>query len=172
MFLKPVENLRDAMRVRTLRNSCRDHLTNYTNEIGFLHQLLWFYRHYRDARKTGKYRLYLWCDDQGLLIGYGALARADDELLITECVATKYRRQGHGRLILERLVQIAREEKRDLVAEIWATNAGSVALHERAGFKLESSATKQGKQLCRYVLSAQIPLAEKESPAKRSRIVA
>ncbi len=74
--------------------------------------------------------------------------------------------------ILDRLVRIALEEKRDLVAEIWATNEGSVALHEKAGFKLESRRTKGGEEIRRYLLSVDMVTREQGNSVDRSRVVA
>ena len=172
MFLKLVENLRETMRVRMLRNSCREYLTNHREYIGVVQQLIWYFRFYRHAKSTGKYRLYLWYDDQGSPVGYGALSLEDGGLGVTECVATNYRRMGHGRLLLEELVRIAAAEKRDVVAEIWATNEGSISLHEKAGFKLESNSTKQGSEIRRYRLTKDMIIQEKRDSADRSRIVA
>jgi RimJ/RimL family protein N-acetyltransferase len=171
MFLKLVDNLKQAMQVRTLRNSCREYLTNHTAHIGIRQQLLWYFQYYRNAKQTEKYRLYLWYDDRGVPIGYGALALDDGKLLITECVATKHRGLGHGGSILDRLVRIALEEKRDMVAEIWAMNVGSVALHEKAGFKLESRRTKGGAEIRRYSLSVEMVTRENGN-LDRSRGVA
>jgi len=172
MFLKLVDNLREAMQVRELRNSCRDYLTNNRAHIGIGRQLFWYFRYYRNAKATGKYRLYIWYDDRGVALGYGALALDDGKLLITECVATKHRGRGHGSSILDRLVRIALEEKRDLVAEIWATNEGSVALHEKAGFKLESRRTKGGEEIQKYLLSVEVVTTERRHLVDRSRVVA
>ncbi len=172
MLLKLVDSLRDALQVRTLRNSCREYLTNHTVHIGVPQQLLWYFQYYRDAKQTEQYRLYLWYDDLGLPVGYGALSLEDGKLLITECVGTKHRGLGHGGLILACLVRIAREEKRDLVAEIWATNKASVALHEKAGFKLKSSRNKGGQEIRTYLLSAELVTQAQRNLADRSRGVA
>lgn len=154
MSLESVERLGEAMAVRRLRNSCREHLTNFQGRIGLLQQFRWYLGYYRRARRSGHYRLYLWRDEQDLLVGYGALSLYDGKLLVTECVATEHRGKGYGKFILRDLIRIAREEDRDLVAEIWATNEASVTLHERAGFKLVSSFTRQDKELRTYVLPA------------------
>lgn len=172
MFLKLVDSLGEALQVRRLRNSCREYLTNHTAHIGVRQQMLWYFQYYRTAKQTQKYRLYLWHDDRGVPLGYGALALEDGKLLVTECVATKHRGLGHGGSILNRLVRIALEEKRDLVAEIWATNEGSVALHEKAGFKLESRRTKRGVELRRYLLPVETVRREQGDLVDRSRGVA
>lgn len=157
MRFKMVESLGEAMHVRVLRNSCRLDLTNLRNHIGFLRQLHWYFKEYLDQSKAENYRLYLLYDEQNSPLGYGALALQNGKLFITECVGPAHRGRGHGLVILQKLIQIGAEEKRDLVAEIWATNAPSLALHKKAGFELESRSTKDGKELVRYLLSIEKP---------------
>jgi ribosomal protein S18 acetylase RimI-like enzyme len=154
MLLKLVETLTEGMKVRALRNSCRDHLTNHRDHIGILRQARWYFKYYRHARQA-QYRLYLLYNDKNSPVGYGALSLQAGKLFITECVGTQYRGMGHGSLILDRLAQIGLAEGRDMIAEIWATNQQSIALHEKAGFKLKSSTTKHNKELRRYLLSVE-----------------
>lgn len=153
MLFKLVETFSEGMKVRALRNSCRDHLTNHRDHISILQQARWYFR-YRDAKQT-QYRLYLLHNDQNSPVGYGGLSLQAGKLFITECVGTQYRGMGHGSLILDRLAQIGLAEGRDMIAEIWATNQQSIALHEKAGFKLKSSTTKHNKELRRYLLSVE-----------------
>jgi RimJ/RimL family protein N-acetyltransferase len=153
MRFKMVESLREAMHVRVLRNTCRLELTNSRNHIGVLRQIRWYFKEYLNQKKAENYRLYLLYDEQNIPLGYGALALRNRKLFITECVGPAYRECGHGLVILQKLIQIGAEEKRDLIAEIWATNAPSLALHKKAGFELESRTTKDGKELLRYLLS-------------------
>lgn len=156
MSLELVEKLGDALAVRRLRNSCREHLTNFQAHIGWVQQLRWYLGYYRQARRSGSYRLYLWRDEHDLIVGYGALSLRDNQLLITECVASEHRGRGHGKSILKNLILLASKENRDLVAEIWATNEPSLTLHEEAGFKLSCTVRKQGKELRTYVLQTQV----------------
>lgn len=158
--------------MRTIRNSCREHLTNNQDHIGITQQLFWYLRYYRNAKEAGTYRLYLWYDDRSVPLGYGALALDDGKLLITECVAIRHRGLGHGSAILRHLVRVAVEEKRDLVAEIWATNETSVALHKKAGFKLESRRTKAVGEIQTYLLSSDMVTREKEDSVDRRRVLA
>lgn len=144
-------SLRDAMIVRRLRNSCARFMTQAREPIGRLAQARWFLRRYRAAARAGRYRVYLFFDGRAP-VGYGALQRYEDVLLVTECVADEHRGHGAGKEILAALVDVARREQRDLVAEIWASNAPSLALHERAGFVLEASTERDGESLRRYRL--------------------
>ena len=152
MFLKLASSLADVMRVRVLRNSCRSYLTNYKGHIGPIQQIIWYFRKYQPARKSGRYRLYLLRNNDGAAVAYGALALEDDKLLITECVGEKYRRKGYGSAMLAELIEVALSERRDLLADIWATNRGSIALHEKSGFQLMSVSTRNDEEVRRYLL--------------------
>lgn len=140
-----VSSLREAIIVRSLRNSCREHLTNHREHIGVARQVRWYLRTYRRLKRSGSYRLYLLYNDAGTPVGYGALALRDRQLYVTECVGREHRGLGHGRSILGQLMSIARQEQRDLVAEIWAENQRSIVLHLRAGFTLLSRDLKRGR---------------------------
>src|SRR5262245_3370720 len=153
MHLKLVETVAESMRVRQLRNGCREYLTNYTGHIGTLRQLLWYFRFYRHSRKTTQCRLYLWYDNDGVAVGYGAMAFEEGRLLVTECVSKTERGKGHGGAILDNLVRIATAEGKNVVADIWASNTRSIAMHEKRGFMLESSISRDGSELRTYVLS-------------------
>ncbi len=152
MFLNLASSLPDVMRVRVLRNSCRSYLTNYKDHIGPLQQILWYFRRYQPARKSGQYRLYLLRDDEGVVVAYGALSLEGDQLFVTECVGETHRRKGYASAILRELTHVALAEKRDLLADIWATNKKSIALHERSGFQLISVYTRNGEEVRRYLL--------------------
>jgi RimJ/RimL family protein N-acetyltransferase len=146
---RPLSSLRDALTVRRLRNTCCDYMTNYQQKLGFWQQVRWYYRNYKTA---SHYRIYLFCDERGRALGYGALQLHDEQLLITECLETSVRGQGYGKQILASLVQTGRDEGRALVAEIWADNAASRALHEKAGFTLAALREHKGRELLVYQL--------------------
>ena len=152
MKWKLVTSLSEALLVRTLRNGCYENLTNHRERIGLIRQVRWYLTYYRAAQKQGSYRIFLLLDEQPVAVGYGALLRKDGKLLVTECIAPTYRRQGYGKRILEELIQIAQSEERDLVAEIWGQNVASVKLHEACGFVRAANQEKFGMELRSYVL--------------------
>lgn len=151
MPITQVESLSQVLQVRRLRNSCRAQLTNHNEYIGWIRQTRWYFSYYRRAC-VADYRLYLLLSDARVPLGYGAARSQDDQLLITECVGTAHRGQGHGTTILQHLIAIGRGEGRELVAQIWSDNLASVSMHEKAGFKLQSIETKGERELATYVL--------------------
>lgn len=100
------------------------------------------------------YRVYLFLTKEGLPIGYGALRLQDGQLYVTECVGPEHRGKGYGKAILAALISIARQDGRDLVAEIWRANSLSVRLHEGTGFQLIENSIKDGQELSTYLFRA------------------
>lgn len=150
MTFNPVNTLADALAVRRIRNECRVYLTNYTGYIGVPRQIYWYFTYYWRAAQAGTYRMFIARDNKNHPVGYGALHCLDKELLVTECVAEKYRGQGYGQAILKKLTDIARHEKLPLNAEIRATNKISIALHKKCGFTLDTTKLKLGYKLYVY----------------------
>jgi L-amino acid N-acyltransferase YncA len=95
-----------------------------------------------------------------------------NELLVTECVALKHRGRGYGRAILNYLIRIAAKENRNLIAELWSTNASSIALHEHTGFKFVSAQLKDGNEMRRYLLTLNAVEAMPTVLVERSKVVA
>jgi len=150
MVFKLVNSLSEILAIRHIRNECREYLTNDTGYISIPQQIYWYFTYHKRAAKSGKYRIYLARDDKGNPVGYGALHLIDRELLITECVAEKFRRQGYGYTILKKLITIAEHKRLPLVAEIRATNKISIALHKKCGFILEKTGVKSGFKLLTF----------------------
>lgn len=150
MTFKPVSSLSDAMVVRRIRNECRSYLTNDTSYISIPRQIYWYFTYYRKAAHTDKYRIFIAHNNKGQPVGYGALNLLDGKLFITECISEKFRGQGFGNEIIKKLINIARNRKLPLIAEIRASNKISVALHTKCGFTLDATKLKSGYKLCVY----------------------
>jgi RimJ/RimL family protein N-acetyltransferase len=150
MTFNRLNSLSDALAVRRIRNECRMFLTNYTGYISIPRQIYWYFSYYRKAVQTGTYRIFIAWDNENQPVGYGALHRQGKSLLVTECVAEKYRGQGYGKAILKELIKISDRRKLFLTAEIWATNKISIALHKKFGFTLVTCKQKSGRKLCVY----------------------
>ncbi len=140
-----VTNVFQALRVRRLRNTCRAYLTNYREAIAVRQQIRWFYATYRKLLQAGEYRIYLYAAGRSRSVGYGALHLQEGRLYITECVETTQRGRGYGTAILKHLLAAA--QGKPVIAEIWASNQASIALHTRAGFVLTSRREHHGEEL-------------------------
>jgi RimJ/RimL family protein N-acetyltransferase len=139
---KLADNLLEILAIRELRNNCKFFFTNDTSHIGLFRQIYWYFTYYKKASKNNIYRVYL-LSNNGIPVGYGALHSKDGQLYITECVAQQYRGQRFGSTILRNLLNIAKEENMQVVAEILATNKASIALHNKFGFNLTEGGIKK-----------------------------
>lgn len=71
----------------------------------------------------------------GPLLAVGGVSHGPDAEILTIAVAARARRQGIGSVLLERLVEIAREhEAENIFLEVRASDRGPQRLYERAGF--------------------------------------
>lgn len=75
-------------------------------------------------------------DDRGELIGYFfAMAVLDELHLLTIAVAKHRQKQGCAKLLLERLIQLAREQGfESVLLEVRVSNARAIAIYEQFGF--------------------------------------
>jgi len=147
-----VDSLQEVLTVRSLRNACRQYMTNYQGRISLFRQVLWYFNDYRHARRASTFLLYLCYSEAGSPVGYGALRLQDHQFYVTACVGPDYRGKGYGKAILAEMISIAQEKNRDLVAEIWVTNERSITMHEKAGFTLCPRSAKADTELRAYGL--------------------
>lgn len=70
------------------------------------------------------------------MIGYGIMQVAADEAhILNLCIDKPYQKQGFARLLLEHLVQLARQRQANIVfLEVRPSNPRAVDLYERSGF--------------------------------------
>lgn len=75
-------------------------------------------------------------DDRGELIGYFFVMPVLDEMhLLTIAVAQHRQKQGCAKLLLQRLIQQAREQKiASVLLEVRVSNARAIAVYEQFGF--------------------------------------
>ena len=95
-----------------------------------------------EAKAKGRYPVIGLEDDAGTLVGFGSYGsfRAWPAYKYTVehsiYIDTRFRGQGHGRVLLKALVEAAtRQDYHVMVGGIDASNAVSIKLHESLGFK-------------------------------------
>jgi ribosomal-protein-alanine N-acetyltransferase len=90
---------------------------------------------FRDCFKAG-YALWVLAGPEPGVVGYGVLSVAAGEAhILNLCVAPEYQGEGHGRRILNRLIDLARWHRAERVfLEVRPSNTAAIALYHRAGF--------------------------------------
>ncbi len=75
-------------------------------------------------------------EQEGAVIGYGIMqVVARESHILNLCVHPAYHRQGFGRALLARLLDLARDHRADTVLlEVRPTNEAAIALYTRMGF--------------------------------------
>jgi L-amino acid N-acyltransferase len=97
-------------------------------------------------------------DSTGLLLGFASYgqfrARPAYKYTVEHSVYVHrdHRRRGVGRALLQRLIELAREQQLHvLVGGIDVSNAGSIALHEQLGFRHAGTITESGYKFGRWL---------------------
>jgi ribosomal-protein-alanine N-acetyltransferase len=72
------------------------------------------------------------------IVGYIGAHNVLGEVSVANiAVSPKYRRQGVGRILLDKLIADSKEEKAEFVTlEVRKTNFGAISLYEKAGFSV------------------------------------
>lgn len=89
---------------------------------------------FRDCLKAG-YSCQMVLLDQDM-IGYGIMQVAADEAhILNLCIDEPHQKQGFARLLLEHLIQLARQRRANIVfLEVRPSNPRAIDLYERSGF--------------------------------------
>lgn len=73
--------------------------------------------------------------DKSVLIGFLYFWTILDEMQVIDVgIVSEERRRGFGKLLLQRLLDLARGDNRDITLEVRAANAAAIALYESLGF--------------------------------------
>ena len=131
---RSLNGLKAVLTLRKLRNSCAHRYTGFTGNISVVSQILWYYKSYRRLEKNSEYRVWLFNDQQGRALAYGALSKDQNDLVLTECVAPLSRGRGAGMQVVNFLKTIVETEGMRAVALIKNDNIESIGLHQKAGF--------------------------------------
>jgi ribosomal-protein-alanine N-acetyltransferase len=94
----------------------------------------WSDRIFRDCLRVG-YCCWV-VEQEGAVIGYGIMqVVARESHVLNLCVHPAHHRQGFGRALLARLLDLARDHRTDTVLlEVRPTNEPAIALYTRMGF--------------------------------------
>ena len=95
----------------------------------------WTYGIFRDCLRAG-YACWVLARTGGELVGYGVLSVAAGEAhVLNVAVLAEERSQGHGRRIMNRLLELARWHRVERVfLEVRPSNVGAIALYHDMGF--------------------------------------
>jgi len=138
LTIKPVENVREALAIRTIRNECREFMTRDKRKIGITQQVNWFMRTYLPKKREGIVTAYLgYYEDKP--VAYGMIRIEYGRPLLTGGLLEKYRGKGLGKQLFEYLTKEASIENnkyksRSVFLEVLETNFVAKNLYIKLGF--------------------------------------
>ncbi len=130
-FNPSVARDRDLISYRPMRTSDIKLIVAIENQV---YHFPWTSRTFHDCMKIG---YFCWvCERIDEVIGYGILSLGAGEAhVMNVCVSPKYQRQGLGRRMMKKLIEIALENySRTLLLEVRPSNTVAVQLYLSMGF--------------------------------------
>lgn len=128
-----VQTLREALRLRHVRNECRDWMTTNREEITIDQQVKWWFTTLKNGKTLEAYLLL----DGHTPAGYGILRKkGGEENWVTVGLAAAYRRKGLGRILIGIMAELAYQDGRTPWVEILDSNKASLVPHVQSGYGL------------------------------------
>lgn len=132
----PVRTLRQALRMRAVRNRVRQFLTHDQSQIGVVRQAGWFLREYRTGLRAGSIEAWLVTTGRGRAVGYGIVRWDRGRWWVTGALVPEGRGVGLGRRLFEFLTLDALSRGR---GEAWLDvldgNGRARRLYESLGYR-------------------------------------
>lgn len=137
-FLKPLKDFDEKAKniylefLRTTRNSNREYMTRYRDEISPKQQQLW----YNEINSDLVPYVYFVMEHGSVTypIGYGLIHYENNSAFLTAVVIESMRGQGLGKKIFSELIQIAKEKVNKICLEVLETNLVALDLYKSLGF--------------------------------------
>lgn len=128
----PIRNIIDAERVRVIRNSLRNYMTNSTSYISPFGQLKWYLNIYKKENKNGKMDCYS-CIYKGKTCGYGLIRIVKGKYFLTGGITENQRGKGFGEELFKKLIELVPEGI--VWLEVLDTNTIAKRLYLKLGFR-------------------------------------
>jgi len=130
-----IDSFWDVLRVRSIRNSCRQFMTRDTRKIGILRQLQWW-NDYKQAEGVDKW-CYLMLEGKKS-VGYGLVRRfkigvSPNEYWLSGGLVPSVRGKGLGKILFQYLID--EFAAGSLFLEVRKSNGGAYSLYKKLGFE-------------------------------------
>lgn len=126
-----VKNIFQALRVRNVRNECREFMTGNNKHISILQQIKWFYTAYLPNRKN--MILYLGLINKQAVL-YGFIRDLQTTPLLTGGIKKNFRHKGFGEVLFRFLTHESLKQNKGACLEVLATNENAFHLYRKIGF--------------------------------------
>jgi ribosomal protein S18 acetylase RimI-like enzyme len=126
-----------ALKMRSIRNECRENMTQDTSYISLTRQIKWFWKSYLSARKKGD-MLGMLARDQvtGKVVGYGLIRKdRNNRVWISGGLSKKYRGMGYGKPLFSFITKFALIENKEVFLEVLTKNTIAYNIYLSLGYK-------------------------------------
>src|SRR5216683_3505567 len=96
MILVEVKTIWQALKMRKIRNECREFMTQDKSEIGFFRQIRWFENIYKSRRSNNEMIAYLGLIE-GKPMAYGLIRGRNVHPILSGGIIERYRGNGLGK---------------------------------------------------------------------------
>jgi GNAT superfamily N-acetyltransferase len=128
VIVRPAPGLVDALRMRSIRNSCRLFMTRDQSEIGRMRQAWWW------GTRDSDVEPYL-LDEAGHAIGYGIILRKGGKGWLTGGLLPDARGRGLGKTLFQSLCHHAKKADLQPMLEVLKSNPRAERLYYSLGFE-------------------------------------
>lgn len=135
MRLESVRSLADAVRMRAVRNTCRNFMTRDTSRVSVARQVRWYYGTYLPRFRAGVTKAWLMKTTSGLAVGWGYLNYDGENAWVTGGLLRSFRGMRLGKRIFRHLTNMSRVCGWEPWLEVYAWNEAGLATYRSLGYE-------------------------------------
>ncbi len=130
--LTPIRNFLDALKIRKIRNECREYMTNNTSEIDVRKQISWYFNIYRKENNKNKMTCFLFRVKKKNA-GFALIRMELKKYWITGGLTHEYRGKGLGKVLFANLLKEIPSD--EVWLEVLNTNEAAKKIYKELGFR-------------------------------------
>lgn len=143
--LKPITNLFEAFKVRSIRNECSPYMTNDSSQIGIFRQFIWYFKTYNNDNKKGNFYCYLFNNRDMDPLGYATIIKRGGRFWITGGLKQNQRGKGLGKLLFKNLISTT--PTKEVWLEVLQNNKAALNLYRNLGFIEKGKIKRKSKNI-------------------------
>lgn len=128
-----VNNFWDALKLREIRNDCREFMTNDKSKISLFSQIRWYFSFYQIKLDKNKVIAFLFYDEDDVVIGYGLARWEGQKVWLSGGLKKGQRGRGYGTRLFKTLVELYKD--REIWLEVLDYNTYARKIYKKLGFR-------------------------------------
>lgn len=142
--LSPIGNFYEALKVREIRNECREFMTNDTSKISFIKQVFWYFKVYKEENKKGNLMCYIFKNELNNS-GFALVRRSSGRYWITGGLKSSERGKGLGKTLFKNLIKVI--PTKEIWLEVLDSNIAAKKIYSTLGFKKLRKKDSNGQRI-------------------------